>query len=160
MKTWWRRLSRRWGILRRLRGAGDWWLFLRALGFAAVVPLLMRLPLPRLGTWLERRIASHPAPVATSDGHDQIIRVVRGAIAFGSPLISGRCLTRGLTLFYFLRRAGVDLVLEFGVKLGQPEFSGHCWLVKDEQPFLERGDPRRNFITMYRLPQRPVEATA
>jgi hypothetical protein len=31
-------------------------------------------------------------------------------------------------------------------------FTGHCWLVKDGEPFLEVQDPRPLFTEMHRFP--------
>jgi hypothetical protein len=159
MNTWWRRLHKRWRLIRSLRGPREWWLFVRALGFATAVPVFMRLPLPKLGRLLERRFPpACPEGLAATQG-ERMIGVIRAAIATGAPLVSGRCLTRGLTLYYFLRRSGMELALVFGAGYGQAGFAGHCWLVKDGVPFLERGDPREKFVVMYRLPEVPTCAT-
>lgn len=139
--------------LGRLRGFAEWWLFLRALCFAATVPALMRLHLPTLGRLLESRFARSPAEPGAEAASSRIIRAVESALTMGSPLVSSRCLTRGLTLYYFLRRSGLKLSLCFGAGWSQAGFSGHCWLVKDGAPFLERSDPNRSFVVMYRLPE-------
>jgi hypothetical protein len=62
------------------------------------------------------------------------------------------CLTRGITLFWFLRRAGVDVELTFGVDPVALDGEGHCWLTLDGEPFLEKVDPRARFTETYRLP--------
>ena len=160
MKTWWNRCRRRWVALGRLRGIAEWWLFLRALCFAATVPALMRLHLPTLGRLLERRFAGRPAAPGTEATSSRVICAVESVLTIGSPLVSSRCLTRGLTLYYFLRRAGLKLSLCFGAGWGQAGFSGHCWLVKDGMPFLERSDPNRSFVVMYRLPECLVQQSA
>ena len=153
MKTWWQRFHRRWLALSRLEGITDWWLFLRALCFAAAVPALMRLRLPTLGRLLERRFSRTGKPAGADATTARVVRAVESALTIGSPLISSRCLTRGLTLYYFLRRTGLKLSLAFGAGWGQAGFSGHCWLMKDGAPFLERSDPNRSFVVMYRLPE-------
>ena len=153
MKTWWRRCHKRWVVLKQPRSPAEWWLFVCVLGFAAAVPLLMRLRLPTLGRLLEHRCAVPVAHRNLDEASARIIRTVESVLAIGAPLISPRCLTRGLTLYYFLRRAGVELSLCFGAGYGKAGFSGHCWLVKDGEPFLERGNPQSHFATMYRLPE-------
>jgi hypothetical protein len=69
----------------------------------------------------------------------------------GRPLVRRGCLTRGLTLYYCLRRAGVSVALCFG--MGQTStgdgFDGHCWLELDGKPYLEARDPRSYYATMY-----------
>ena len=58
-----------------------------------------------------------------------------------------------MTLFYFLRRAGADVELVFGMGKHGDDYAGHCWLVKDGEPFLEQKDPRQKFATMYAIPR-------
>jgi hypothetical protein len=64
------------------------------------------------------------------------------------------CLTRGVTLFWFLRRTGLDVELRFGLEVDEHGASkdGHCWLALDGEPFLEKVDPRPRFAELYRLP--------
>jgi hypothetical protein len=114
------------------------------------VPALLRLKLSRLERVLEpRRSLSSP------DEHtvQRTIELVESVLRLGRPLLWSSCLTRGVTLLYFLRRAGVDVRLCFGI--GHPdgkEIAGHCWLELDRRPFLERCDPRPIFVETYRIP--------
>jgi hypothetical protein len=71
-------------------------------------------------------------------------------------LVSTSCLTRGLTRYYFLRRAGVPVTLCFGVGWPDGRFEAHCWLSRDGEPFLEARDPRPVFGETYRIPGRSV----
>ena len=122
------------------------WLFLRLLSFATVVPLLLRLPLPRLAAVLTRA----PAPSGPSP---QDVERIEQLVALGPrvahPLVRTGCLTRGLTLFRFLRAAGLDVELRFGL---DPGSDGHCWLTLDGEPFLEKRDPRPHYTETWRLP--------
>lgn len=116
--------------------------------FAALVPLLMRLPVRSVGRFVEPR----RAPLHVRAGQEQrIVRFVELALRGGRPIIRSSCLTRGLTRYYFLRRAGVDVSLVFGVGRPTVGFSGHCWLVKDGVPHLESQDPRDIFTETYRI---------
>jgi hypothetical protein len=128
------------------------WLFLRVAAFAAAVPVLMRLKLAVLNRLLERRIASAAAARGDAARPEAVIRCVESAMTVGAPLIRPGCLTRGLTLYYFLRRAGLDVVLCFAAGWSNGRFSGHCWLMKDGAPFLEDGDPRLRFVPICSLP--------
>jgi hypothetical protein len=123
---------------------------LRVTLVAAAVPVLMRLPLARLAKLVEPRyVPAQPDPTTISALVARIDQIIRK----GSPFIRNTCLTRGITRYWFLRRAGVDLRLVFG--LGQPtgpDFSGHCWLVRDGKPFLENGDPAEVFTELYSIP--------
>ena len=155
MKSWWRRVFRRFAILSRLHGPDQWWLLMRVFAFASAVPLLFNLKLTTVSRILERRIRSARARSGDSIESEQIIRCVGIAMAIGQPLVRPRCLIRAVTPYYFLRRAGMDLTLCFGAAMKQGllvEAAGHCWLTKDGQPFLEERDPLANFVPIYRLP--------
>jgi hypothetical protein len=124
---------------------------LRIAAFGAAVPLLLRLGLVRLERILEPRRhprSGDPARIhAVAHRVDWVLRRAR-------PLVRPGCLTRGLTLFYFLRREGADVSLAFGMGKPGDDFAGHCWLVKDDEPFLERTDPRHEFPEIMRIPRR------
>ena len=142
-------------MLSRLRSPGQWWLFLRVLTFATAVPLLFHLRLSLLSRLLERRIRSARQRGNDAVTKDQIIRCVAIALTVGRPLVRPRCLIRAVTLYYFLRRAGMDLTLCFGAasQAGRlVEAAGHCWLTQAGEPFLEERDPRACFVPIYWLP--------
>ncbi|MFN2472195.1 MAG: lasso peptide biosynthesis B2 protein [Gaiellaceae bacterium] len=117
---------------------------------ASLAPLLARLKLSTLSALVEPgavRTRDEPADV------DELVAHVEWVLRRGRPLVRPGCLTRGLTLYYFLRRAGVDVRLAFGVGRVDEAIAGHCWLVKDERPFLERTDPLRTFTEVTSIPQ-------
>jgi hypothetical protein len=151
MSSWWSPLHRRLALAAEVRRRGDALLGLQSLGFALAVPLLLRLPLPRLQALLERSIARHPSRASDPGA---VASTVLETLQAGRPLVRTGCLTRGLTLYYFLRRAGVEVTLTFGMGRVPAEiegdgFDGHCWLVKDGEPYLEARDPREQFAAMY-----------
>lgn len=155
MRSCWLELCRRLVLLRQVRSAGLVWLFLRIFTFAAAVPVLIRLRLPSLDQWLERSILA----ARENNSPASIVQCVESVLAVGAPLVRRKCLTRGLTLYYFLRRAGEDVTLCLGARFRDGQFLkgiGHCWLEKQGQPFLERTDPYSYSRPIYRLPaQRP-----
>jgi hypothetical protein len=119
--------------------------------FAAAVPLLMRLPLPRLAALLAAVPPRRQPPSAAEV--ERLERLIELAPRVGAPLIRRGCLTRGVTLFWFLRRAGLNVELRFGLDpAGGDDTDGHCWLTLQGQPFLEKQDPRPRFAEIYRLP--------
>ena len=131
-----------------MRRLSNTFLFLRIFTFAAAVPYLLRLKLSRVGSILEP--GKSPVPVQ-EDSVRKITAYVETAIRRGQPFVRRGCLTRGLTRYYFLRRAGMDVALCFGMGRLDKEFMGHCWLVKDGEPFLEPEDPRPRYAEMYRI---------
>jgi hypothetical protein len=136
-----------------LRGPRDWLALVRIGAFAATVPALMRLPLPRMAALLTRPPRSgRPSPAEI----ERLERVMTLAPRIGRPLVHSGCLTRGITLYWFLRRAGLDVELRFGLDPDSAEVTdltdGHCWLTLDGEPYLEQRDPRPRFTELYRLP--------
>jgi Transglutaminase-like superfamily len=126
-------------------------LFLRVFAVAAAVPYLLRLKISRVASAIEPGTDPSPAP---EERVHKITKYVETAIRLGSPLVRPGCLTRGVTRYYFLRRCGMDVALCFGMGRHERfnrEFMGHCWLVKDGEPFLELEDPRPLYAEMYRI---------
>jgi hypothetical protein len=122
-------------------------LAVRILVVAALVPLLMRLRLSTVTAVVEPRRRRELDADAELLVH-QIDRVLRR----GRPLTRPGCLTRGVTRLYFLRRAGVDVRLVFGVGEAAGAARGHCWLVRDGEPYLEPTDPRPVFREIASIP--------
>jgi hypothetical protein len=133
-----------------MRTVSKAYLFLRVFLFAAAVPHLLRLPLAHVAAILEP--GSEPQGV-DPDRLRKIAAYVETAIERGRPVVRPGCLTRGLTRYYFFRRAGVDVSLHFGMgRIGErKEFDGHCWLMRDGEPYLENRDPRPLYVEMYRI---------
>lgn len=125
---------------------------LRVFLFAAfAVPVLLRLPLPRLKAWLEPRSprpAREDLPPAAAEA---IVRRIDAVLRSGHPLIRSGCLTRGFTLYHFLRRAGGDVCLRFGMGQIDGAFAGHCWVDLRGEPLAEPRDPRPLFVETYHI---------
>jgi len=155
-RAWRRRLPGRVRSLHALRGPREALLFMRVAAFAASVPWLVRLPLPRLAALLDgppRRARAGAIEVEI----ERLDRLVALAPRVARPLVRTGCLTRGVTLYRFLRRAGIDVELRFGLdpRAADDPADGHCWLTLDGEPLLEREDPAR-FVEIWRLPRSPT----
>lgn len=149
MRSLFSKFIRRVAILRQFRRPAEYWLLVRLGCFAALAPLLMRLKLPYTARLLTpRRFVATPDPVQVQ----RLITCMEAVLLVGQPLLQKRCLTRGVTLYYFLRRLGLEVELHFGVRYEQELFTAHCWLVKDNEPFAEAGDPRLLFTPTYKFP--------
>ena len=136
--------------LGELDGPSELVLFARVGTVAATVPLLMRLPLPRLAAVLSRRPRRGTPSAAEIERIDRLVAL---APRVARPLVRNGCLTRGVTLFWFLRRSGLEVELIFGIDPdGDGDTDGHCWLSLAGEPFLERVDPRPRVIVTYRVP--------
>jgi hypothetical protein len=136
----------------------------RVLAFAALaVPLLLRTRLDRLGARLTPAAPSPAAPVPRQEA-EALARAIDRLLLAGRPLVRSGCLTRGITRYRFLRRAGVPVALHFGMTAMTAEAdAGHCWLTLDGDPLGEPRDPRPLYVEMLRipalLPPRPAEAS-
>lgn len=156
VKKYWSEAAERLDVLRQLHSVADARLFLEIFLFAVVVPALLRLKPNRLESLLKsKKTGSNPEPANIR----KITSYVDSVLRVGTPLVSDGCLTRGLTLYYFLSRSGLDLAVCFGIGKVEGEFLGHCWLVKDQEPFLEIRDPRPLFKEVFRFPH-PVPPLA
>ena len=125
-------------------------LFLRIFAFAAAVPYLLRLKLPKVAGLLELGCDSF-ATEANEENVKKVAAYVELVIARGRPIVRPGCLTRGLTRYYFLRRAGMNVTLCFGMGRVDCKFIGHCWLTRDGEPFLELEDPQTRYVEVYRI---------
>lgn len=131
------------------RPPGGWLLPARVLLFALSVPLLVRRGPERMARLLEP--ATPPPPAADPRAAEALARRIDRWLRAGWPLVRRGCLTRGITQYRFLRRAGFDVSLRFGIGEVNGRFEGHCWLVRDGRPFLETRDPRPIYTEMWRI---------
>src|SRR5450759_4695652 len=111
----------------RLDGPRDLLLILRILVYAAAVPALTR---TRLTSW-ERFAGGRRMrlPVVKPGAEQKTVDYVDAVLIAFRPAVRPGCLVRGLTLYHFLRTAGIDVSLNFGVGRVSGSFAGHCWLV-------------------------------
>lgn len=58
---------------------------------------------------------------------------------------------RSLVLFHFLRKAGEDAEIVFGVVKDGDKLEGHAWVTVNGQPFAEEG-PVDKYTVTYRYP--------
>jgi hypothetical protein len=118
--------------------------------FAALVPLLLRLcKLPHLSAWIEprRRPPAHLEP----EEIEALTQRIDALLIAGRPAVRTGCMVRGLTLYRFLRRAGADVSLRFGVGTIRGDFAAHCWIVYRGEPLAETHDPRSLFTETWRI---------
>ncbi len=121
--------------------------FSEALTVALAAPLLLRLRPARLAQVLEPRRAIHGGD---PHGLTETARVTDAALHRGRPFVRTGCLTRGVTRYWMMRRAGADVALCFGVGRVDGSVEAHCWLEMDGQPFMEPPDVTV-FSEMFRM---------
>jgi len=133
-------------------------LTVRVVAFAVLVPLLLRLrKLPDLPAWVEPRRRA-PAPPAPEEV-EALVRRIDEILIAGRPAVRTGCMVRGLTLYRFLRRAGAEVSLRFGVGTIRGEFAAHCWIVYRGEPLEEPHDPRPLFTETWRIEPAAGEGT-
>src|SRR5436305_12619275 len=130
----------------------------RVVLFAAAVPILLRfVRVDRLGGWIEPR-REPPSSPAEPRAFDDLVRRIDRLRRAGRPLVRSGCLTRGITLYHFLRRAGAPATLHFGMGKGVGEpgagFAGHCWVEPPGEPAPDPRAPRPPHLEILRFPQR------
>ena len=140
-------MKRRWEALRSVRPS-QIPLLITVTGLAIAVPLLARLSPTRLDSWLDPR---GQRPVRR-DRWAAIPHLVDVCIAAFQPIVRPGCLTRGITSYALLRRAGLDVSLVFGMGRTDDRDEGHCWLSRDGVPWLEKVDPHDHFVAMTSFP--------
>jgi hypothetical protein len=119
------------------------------LAVAAGARLLARLPLRRLEAVVE--LGRRPAPRSPAET-DLTARRVERVLSRSRGVLRHTCLTRGITRYFFLRRAGADVRLIFGLSKIEGSYAGHCWIVRDGEVYAESSDPSGQFADVYVLP--------
>ena len=91
--------------------------------------------------WADRRRAHSRAGEA-----DPVQPIVR-AVARAGQLAPyrGNCLSRSLTLFWLLRRRGLNAHLQLGARVRDGHFEAHAWVERDGIILNERADVADRF---------------
>lgn len=87
------------------------------------------------------------------------VRRIADAVAYlDRSTALGLCLHRSLLRYHFLRRAGLPVVIQFGVRRKTEGIGGHAWLTLHGEPYHEAAEDYAPFVVVYRYP--PSAATA
>jgi hypothetical protein len=84
--------------------------------------------------------------------HEHLVGATCYAVQLAAALYPGRalCLEQSITLYYYLRRAGIHVKLRFGV---EPfPFQAHAWVEYHGEPVNEFPERVRNFALLPELP--------
>ncbi len=127
-------------------------LWLHIVGVSLLVRAVARFGPLRSSGILEHLVERPMNAIAIDDLATRVDTVIRR----GRSLLGGDCMVRGMTLYYFLRRMGHGVRLDFGVGNVDGQVEGHCWLVMDGRPILESRDPRDTFRGIFSIP--PAES--
>lgn len=119
-----------------------------AVVLALLTPLLTRLSPNRLRRVLQLLAETGRRRAAR---REVVLPRVERSLAIAARLRTQTCLSRGVTRYVLLRRAGFPVDLVFGVGPHENVFAGHCWLELEREPYLEAEDPRGLFPEVFRV---------
>ncbi len=127
---------------RRELRPGDWVLIVKICGMLAKILVIQkRVSVERLVESLD----SLPAPIPDRIDIGRVNWLTRGVLR---RLFSGRyCMKRSLILFHFLRKAGQEARIVFGVVKEGGRLEGHAWVTVNGEPFAEEGPVDRYTVT-------------
>ncbi len=117
-----------------------------ALALARELPGRLDQPLPAALQLLTPPAAPQPLDPAT------MRQLVDALTAFGAGRPLGICLRRSLLRYYFLRRAGLPVVIHFGARRLGDDIAGHAWLTLDGQPYYEKPENTQSHTLMWSFP--------
>lgn len=117
-----------------------------ALHLARLLPAQLDQPLPIALA----RLTPAPAPQALDPR--TIREIVDALTAFGAGRPLGICLRRSLLRYYFLRRAGLPVVVNFGARRLGDALGGHAWLTLDGEPYYEPPENYQRYVLMLSFP--------
>jgi len=147
-----KRVADRSNLLRQIP-RGQALLVFKLAAFSLLVPLIMKLPLSRSERYLVPVSPPAPTPHAVSNENiANFLHCTSLALKLGRPFTQNRCLTRCITLFYFLSRQGLDLSVVFGAGTLDGKFAAHCWLEKDGTVVGEQENPYLVYLATYSIP--------
>ena len=109
----------------------------------------MRLPFRLLAGWLDRLSRRDLRDGASVERTSQRVERVLARL---QPVTRHQCYVRGVIRYYFLRRAGADVRLVFGLGAVAGAYEGHCWVERAGEPYREPRDPRPIFTPVYAVP--------
>lgn len=86
----------------------------------------------------------------------RLTELIRRLLQLHRAMFRPNCVKQSLLLFHFLRGAGRDTQIHFGVaKTGEKGLHGHAWVSVDDRPIAETADPLERFKVICSFPEKP-----
>ncbi len=143
-------LGRGWGysltLVRALTRPAERRLMGEIIDLARRLPAQLDQPLPQALAGLT------PEPTPQPVAPQTIRKIVDALTAFGAGRPLGICLRRSLLRYYFLRRAGFPVVVNFGARRTAQTLGGHAWLTLDGEPYYEAPENYQRYALMFSFP--------
>ena len=125
-------------------------LFVAVVTFSSIVPILMNFIGPKR---LLGMLSSYSGKRTDDDRVAKIIIYTDFMMGLKPwHYMKNICLVRSTILYYFLRREGVAVKINFGVRKKGEVLEGHGWLTLDNRPYLEDGAASQDFEQIYSFP--------
>lgn len=139
-------------LIDNVKSGRDAVLLFRIAALITFLPLLLQLSLPRLLGLL--------TPAGRKQDHQpgqegKIIRYTNYLLGRNTWMFKATCLKRCLVLYRFLREAGLEVGINFGVVPDLRDLKGHCWLTLDGKTFNETRNPDELYQLTYSYPGVP-----
>jgi hypothetical protein len=131
------------------------WLISRmAFAYAAVSVFARVLPLPKAFALLSPRLGPDRGEAS---GAERIVNALDTLLTARIPFVHPQCWRRAAVLHRFLRHAGLDTLIVFGVRMdGTRTVEAHAWLERNGQPFAETGQTTA-YQRVFEFPASPLE---
>ena len=144
-------------------------LFMRMFSLVTLLPAMLKLlSIPRLMKLLTPRGTTNFRKPVDDKGRDRIVKYTDYLQGRNVWMFKSTCLRRSLVLYHFLRRAGVNVQICFGVRYkgelqqegSSKELEGHAWLLYKGEIFLERNAAMvRGYTVTYCFPAKGDHAS-
>ncbi|MBI5789362.1 MAG: lasso peptide biosynthesis B2 protein [Candidatus Schekmanbacteria bacterium] len=99
------------------------------------------------------RLLSPKAGKQKSWPTDKIVAFTDTILELEKFIYRRNCFKRTLSLYYFLKRIGLPVQVNLGVRKKQDELEGHGWLTLHGQPYCEPNAQNLNYQVVYFYPQ-------
>ena len=134
-------------------------LFIQIFILLTVLPLLIKLlSLPRLMKLLTPNDVKVLNNQDSKSIKEKVVKYTGYILSRNFWIYKAICWKRALVLYHFLRKAGVNVQICFGVRLpnieAKDELEGHAWLIYNGEIFLERDiEMTKTYKATYSYPE-------
>jgi hypothetical protein len=122
-------------------------LFIGIFLFSTILPLLLKLlSVNSLMNLITPKKIKHYKEMSIEDLKGKLVRYTDYILALNFLIYKQKCLKRSIVLYHFLRKAGLNVSICFGVKFNKDvsgttskeRLEGHAWLEYNGEIYLER----------------------
>jgi len=137
-------------------------LFIRIFLFLSILPLLLKLlSVNSLMNLITPRKIKYYKKMSTEDLKEKVVKYTDYILGFNFLIYKQKCLKRSIVLYHFLRKAGFNVSICFGVRfnkdvsdtLSKERVEGHAWLEHNGEIYIEKNkEITETYKITYRYP--------